>query len=101
MTDSSNLGLPEAARRLGVSLRVLRGAMRAGKIPAPQHLTATSRLPAGWLEAAHDAIKQSPDAFSRTAQKVPAFARYHGTSAWRKYTNRVRAYAIFRAAPSA
>lgn len=31
-------------------------------------------------------------------QKVPAFARYKGTSAWRKYPNRVREYARFRAA---
>ena len=31
-------------------------------------------------------------------QKVPAFARYEGTSAWKKYRRRVRAYARFRAA---
>ncbi len=30
--------------------------------------------------------------------KVPAFARYKGTSAWRKFPNRVREYARFRAA---
>ena len=28
-------------------------------------------------------------------QKVPPFARYKGTSAWRKYRNRVREYARF------
>lgn len=31
-------------------------------------------------------------------QKVPPFARYKGTSAWRKDRRRVRAYAWFRAA---
>ncbi len=42
-----------------------------------------------------------PDAARRpkvTRQKVPAFARYKGTSAWRKDRRRVRAYALFRAA---
>lgn len=33
-------------------------------------------------------------------QKVPPFARYKGTSAWRKDRRRVRAYAWFRAAES-
>ena len=31
-------------------------------------------------------------------QKVPPFARYEGTSAWRKDRRRVREYARFRAA---
>jgi hypothetical protein len=31
-------------------------------------------------------------------QKVPPFARYEGTSAWKKDRKRVRAYARFRAA---
>lgn len=31
-------------------------------------------------------------------QKVPAFARYEGTSAWHKDRRRVRAYARFKAA---
>ena len=31
-------------------------------------------------------------------QKVPAFARYEGTSAWTKYRRRVREYARFKAA---
>jgi len=30
--------------------------------------------------------------------KVPPFARYKGTSAWRKDRKRVRAYALFQAA---
>ena len=30
-------------------------------------------------------------------QKVPAFARYEGTSAWKKDRKRVRAYAAFKA----
>ena len=36
--------------------------------------------------------------FGPRRQKVSAFARYEGTSAWRKYPNRVREYARFRAA---
>ena len=40
---------------------------------------------------------------SASRQKVPPFARYKGTSAWRKDRRRVRAYALFLAAakPSA
>ena len=34
----------------------------------------------------------------KTRQKVPPFARYKGTSAWRKDRRRVREYARFRAA---
>ena len=98
MSDASTFGLPEAARRLGVPLRVLRHAIRAGRIPAPPHLTATTALSAAWLESAQAAAVASPKALSRSfAQKVPAFARYDGTSAWRKYANRVREYARFRA----
>lgn len=35
--------------------------------------------------------------YGKPRPKVPAFARYEGTSAWRKYRRRVRAYARFRA----
>ncbi len=97
MTDTT-IGLPEAARALGVPVRVLRRAMRAGAIPAPAKLTATTPLSADWLASAKTAAAASPKALSRSiAQKTPAFARYQGTSAWRKYTNRVREYAIFQA----
>ncbi len=44
-----------------------------------------------------------PEAASRrraSRQKVPPFARYRGTSAWRKDRRRVREYARFRAAAS-
>ena len=34
----------------------------------------------------------------RPRPKVPPFARYKGTSAWRKDRKRVRAYALFLAA---
>ena len=34
-------------------------------------------------------------------QKVPAFARYQGTSAWKKYRLRARAYARVQAAERA
>ena len=36
--------------------------------------------------------------FKAPRQKVPPFARYVGTSAWRKYRRRVREYARFQAA---
>jgi hypothetical protein len=98
MNDTSKLGLPEAARHLGVSVRILRRAIRTGKIPAPPHLAATAPLPAEWLNSAQAAVEASPKALSWTSrQKVPAFARYTGTSAWRKYSSRVREYARFRA----
>jgi hypothetical protein len=99
MSDTFKFGLPEAARSLGVPLRVLRGAIFAGKIPAPAHLTATVSLSAEWLKSAQAAVEASPKALNRnSAQKVPPFARYKGTSAWHKYRHRVRAYSHFRAA---
>ncbi len=98
MTDTTTLGLPAAAQHFGVSLRVLRSAIRAGRIPAPANLTATTALSAEWLSSAEAAVAASPNALNRTFhQRVPAFARYKGTSAWTKYRVRVRAYAIFRA----
>ncbi len=36
-----------------------------------------------------------------TKQKVLPFARYAGTSAWRKYKDRVREYAHYRASLAA
>jgi hypothetical protein len=99
MTETAPLGLPEAASRLGVPLRVLRRAIRAGKIPAPPHLTATVSLTPEWLSTAQAAAAASPNALSRSPrQKVLPFARYEGTSAWHKYRVRVRQYARFRAA---
>jgi hypothetical protein len=97
MSDTT-IGFPEAARRLGVPLRVLRRAIRTGKIPAPPSHAATATLPADWFTAAQAAVEASPKTLSRSfTQKVPPFARYEGTSAWRKYPNRVREYAQFRA----
>jgi hypothetical protein len=99
MTDTIPLGLPGAAHSLGVPVRVLRRAIRAGKLPAPANLTATTVLSAEWVSSAQAALKATPALFSRTAaQRVPPFARYKGTSAWRKYTKRVRDYARFQAA---
>jgi hypothetical protein len=98
MTETTTFGLSEAARRLGVPIRVLRRAMRDGRIPAPARLTATVSLSAEWLSAVQAAAAASPKALSRNnQQKVPAFARYKGTSAWHKYRVRVREYADFRA----
>jgi hypothetical protein len=97
MSDTT-IGFPEAARRLGVPLRVLRRAIRTGKIPAPPNQSATATLPADWFTSAQAAVDANPKILSRSfAQKVPPFARYEGTSAWRKYPNRVREYAQFRA----
>ncbi len=99
MSDTAPMGLPEAARHLGVTVRVLRRAIRAGAIPGPQPLTATTVLSQEWLERAHAAAEANPKALARGGrQAVPAFARYEGTSAWRKYTVRVRAFNAFRAA---
>jgi hypothetical protein len=99
MNETSKLGFPEAARRLGVTVVVLRRAIRTGRLPAPPDLSATATLPAEWLASAEAAAAASPKVLSRgTTQKTPAFARYEGTSAWRKYANRVRDYARFRAA---
>ena len=103
MNDTtSTFGLPEAASRFGVSIRVLRRAMRAGTIPAPANLTATVALSDAWFDSALAAFAAAPDAFSGTVrQKVPAFARYEGTSSWTQFRNRVRAYAQYKAALSA
>jgi hypothetical protein len=99
MSDTATLGLPDAARRLGVPVRILRRAIRAGKLPALPQLTATASLSAEWLASAEAAVEASPKLFSSIArQKVAAFARYKGTSAWRKYANRVREHAHFQAA---
>ena len=96
MSDTTTFGLPEAAQRLGVPVRVLRQAMRSGKVPAAGHVSATMMLSGAWLESAEAAVEASPTALRRGAStKVPAFARYPGTSAWRKYPNRVREYAHF------
>ena len=98
MSDTSTLSLPEAARHLGVSVRSLRGAIRAGKIPAPAHLTATAPLSAEWLASVEAAVEASPKALSWAPRpKVPPFARYKGTSAWRKYSIRAREYAHYLA----
>jgi hypothetical protein len=98
MSDTSIIGLPDAARGLGVSLRVLRHAIRTGKIPAPASLAATAALSPEWFASAKAAAAAEPAALNRSfKQKVPAFARYKGTSAWTQYHARVRAYAWFRA----
>jgi len=94
MSDTPTLGYPEAARRLGVPIRVLRRAIRTGKIPAPPQRGALASLPAEWLSSVEAAVEAAPNALGRRfTQKVPPFARYEGTSAWRKYANRVREYA--------
>ncbi len=43
-------------------------------------------------------VPEAARRFGAPRQKVPPFARYKGTSAWRKDRRRVRAYAWFLAA---
>ncbi len=98
MSDTAPLSLPDAARHFGVSIRALRAAIRAGTLPRPAHLTATSTLPPAWFASAEAAMEATPRAMARgLRQKVPAFARFEGTSAWRKYSRRAQEYARFRA----
>ena len=88
----STLNLPAAASHLGVPVRVLRRAIRMGTIPAPAQLNALSLVSQDWLSSAESAVAANPKALSVFPQKVPAFARYEGTSCFRKYRNRVREY---------
>lgn len=95
---SDTFGFPEAARQLGVPVRVLRKAIRAGRIPSPGKVTATATLSAEWLDGAKTAA-EVPGALTRTLrQPVPAFARFEGTSFWTKFRVRARAYRAHRAA---
>ena len=99
MTTTTTFGFPEAAARLGVSVRTLRRAIRAGRVPAPAQSGATAVLSAAWLESVQATVQAAPAALSRSLpQKVVPFARYEGTSCWRKYRTRVRDYYAFQAA---
>jgi len=99
MTDSSHLSLHAAAHRLHVPVRILRNAIRAGKLPAPGSMGATAPVSDEWFASVETAVAATPAALRRgPSEAVPAFARYEGTSAWRKYSNRVREYNNFRAA---
>lgn len=100
MNDISKFGFPAAARQLGVSLRVLRHAIRSGKIAAPAQNNATASLSAEWLANAQKTAAAAPQALSRRLkpQKAAPFAHYEGTSAWRKYKTRVRDYNNYHAA---
>ena len=93
----STLSLPAAAARLGVPVRTLRRAMRMGKIAAPANLNALSLLSQEWLATAQLAVAANPKALNVFPQKVPAFARYEGTSCFRKYPNRVREFNAHKA----
>lgn len=95
----NTISLPVAARHLGVSVRVLRHAMRTGAIPNVPHLNATTPLDEAWLNSVNAALTANPKALRFVSPNAAApFARYPGTSAWRKYPNRVREYAAFQAA---
>jgi hypothetical protein len=99
MSDISTMDFLEAASRLGVPVWVLRRAIRTGKIPAQTALSAVATLSTEWLASVQAVMRDTPDVLSRRLpQRVPPFARYEGTSAWRKYARKVRDYAHFRAA---
>jgi hypothetical protein len=97
MTETSHLGFPEAARQLGVSLRVLRHAIRTGAIAAPAQNTATASLSAAWLADAQKAAAAKPLSHALKPRRVVPFAHYEGTSCWRKYKDRVRDYYAYQA----
>jgi hypothetical protein len=98
MSDTGLVGFEAAARRLGVTIGSLRRAIRQGRIAAPPVVSAVAQLPAAWLDEVRAAVTERPELLRGTrTQKVAAFARYEGTSAWRKYRHRVRAYTRFAA----
>ena len=49
-------------------------------------------------DTTHPAAPRTKRAYPKARPKVPPFARYEGTSAWRKYPRKVKAYALYRAA---
>ena len=93
----STLSLPAAASHLGVPVRVLRRAIRLGTVPAPANLNALSLLSQEWFASVQLAVAANPRALKVFPQKVPAFARYEGTSCFRKYPNRVREFNAHKA----
>lgn len=98
MSDATSLSYLDAARSLGVPLRVLRRAIRDGRVPAPPAGGALAKVPHEWISHAQVAIAATPHALSRSPhQKVPPFARYEGTSCWRKYRSRGREYGRYLA----
>jgi hypothetical protein len=97
----STLSLPAAASHLGVPVRVLRRAIRMGTVPAPAKLNALSLLSQEWFASVQLAVVANPKAFKVFPQKVPAFARYEGTSCFRKYRNRVREFNAHKASVAA
>ena len=99
MTSTSTIGFAQAAQQLGVSIRTLRQAIHNGNVPAPEGaVTAVSPVSTDWIAAVQEKAKNVPGVFKDShRQKVPAFARYEGTSAWRKYARRVRDFNHARA----
>ena len=73
--QTAPLGFPDAARRLGVPVRVLRRAIRSGKVAAPPHLTATTPLSAEWVESTKAALEASPGADAQDAAAEGAALR--------------------------
>lgn len=95
MSDAT-IPLPEAARRLGLSPRQLRTAVRAGALPAPPEMHALAAVPESWLSTALTAVAADPAVVAAVhRQAEPDFAHFRGTSFWTKFRVRARAYRRF------
>ena len=75
----------EAAARLSVPLWVLRRSIFEGRVPAPPQNGALARLTAEWVQSVAAAAADPAKVLSRTRlQSVKPFARYEGTSVWKR-----------------
>ena len=76
----------EAAARLSVPLWVLRRSIFEGRVPAPPQNGALARVTAEWVQSVAAAAAADPaKVLSRTRrQAVKPFARYEGTSVWKR-----------------
>ena len=93
-------GLPDAARRLGVHPRILKHAIRTGKVSAPPQ--GPGSVPDSWVAEAGPKVAAAAHALNgMSSRRVPEFARFEGTSAWQQFPRRARAYARFKAARAA
>ncbi len=76
----------EAAARLSVPLWVLRRSIFEGRVPAPPQKGALAHVTAEWVKSVAAAAAAEPaKVLSRTRrQSVEPFARYQGTSVWKR-----------------
>lgn len=85
--DGTAITLQQAAQQLGVSLRTLQRAVFEGRVPAPPQQGALTWVSPAWVgEVGQHVEKADENIFGRVhRQKVKPFARYEGTSAWKKH----------------